>query len=47
MKLTSCPKFCLAKPAMDIPFGDVVRLTEGPPDILVILDIILMRGVST
>ena len=34
MKLTSCPKFCHAKPVMDIPFGDVARLTEGPPDIL-------------
>ena len=34
MKLTSCPKFCHAKPVMDIAFGDVVRLTEGPSDIL-------------
>jgi len=34
MKLTSCPKFCLSKPAVDIPFGDVVLLTEGPLDIL-------------
>ena len=34
MKLTSCPKFCLSKPAMDIPFDDVGLLTVGPLDIL-------------